>query len=195
MTLGRISEIYRRIILALRWTSGSEVCEPALSELEFLQVTRNHAEFSSKLRQLGLTQAADRIDANARYVSLRWLALGKEHVAEARAQVESAGRGAYSKAYYAVYNTSKAVRYLVKGTVSLKGDDHGLASELPDDFPEVDRWAQTITNLYEHRLRADYDNWRETASENSLTPEGAVVVAEEFLQVANDYMIARLEDS
>jgi hypothetical protein len=78
---------------------------------------------------------------------------------------------------HAAYNASKSVRYIVNGRVSLKGDDHGEASELPDDFPDVDRWSEAITRLYEHRLRADYDNWRTTTSEMSLSASDAVDLA------------------
>ncbi len=62
-------------------------------------------------------------------------------------------RAAYSRAYYAAYNASKAIRYHVNGVVSLKGDDHQAAPELPGDFPDLDQWSQLVAALYEHRLR------------------------------------------
>jgi hypothetical protein len=39
------------------------------------------------------------------------------------------------------------------------------------DFPDVDRWSKAVAALYEHRLRADYDNWSNTASENALSSD------------------------
>ena len=183
-----LSEPYSRFIGLLRLKSGSDVWPPNGSELEFIQITRNHGEFADKLRKLGLEDAANLVSANARYVGLRWLALGRKHLADARQELKfGSDSAAFSRAYYAAYNASKSVRYIVTGRVSLKGDDHGEASELPDDFPAVDRWAEAITKLYEHRLRADYDNWRSTNSELTLSAREAVD------QAANDFLLQRFE--
>jgi hypothetical protein len=76
--------------------------------------------------------------------------------------------------------------------VSLAGDDHRKASELPDDFPGVDRWAAAITRLYENRLISDYDHWNSSLSEFSLTPEEAFSLAREFLEKAREYLQARM---
>lgn len=174
--------------------SGSDVWPLAGTELEFIQITRNHAEFAEKLRKLGLVNAANLVNANARYVGLRWMALGREHLDAAQCELRfGSERSAFSRAYYAAYNASKCVRYIVTGSVSLKGDDHGEASELPDDFPDVDQWSETITRLYEHRLRADYDNWRSTASEMTLRAQDAVDLACRFVEATNDYLIERFE--
>ena len=189
-----LPEAYHQVISLLRTYSGSDVWPPAIPELEFIQLTRNHAEFAEKLRKLGLESAAKLVAANARYVGLRWMGLGRKHLADAHEGLQSdSDRAAFSRAYYAAYNASKCVRYLVKGNVSLKGDDHGEASELPDDFPEVDQWSQVITSLYEHRLRADYDHWRATGSEMSLSAAEAVDLAGEFLDAADGYIIQRFE--
>jgi hypothetical protein len=72
--------------------------------------------------------------------------------------------------------------------VSLREDDHKKASELPDDFPEVEKWAADITSLREHRLRADYDNWGTTGSEHSLSAKDVVDLAEQFLSEAEQYL-------
>ena len=77
--------------------------------------------------------------------------------------------------------------------VSLKGDDHHKASSgLPDDFPDVDRWSGVVTDLYEHRLRADYDNWQSTAAENLLTPDEAFNLSTEFVNRCRAYLSKRL---
>ena len=98
-------------------------------------------------------------------------------------------RAAYSRAYYAAYNASKAVRYHVYGFVSLKGDDHQAAPELPDDFPDVDQWGKLVATLYEHRLRADYDNWSNTASEHTLAPDDCISHAGQFLVGCRQYLL------
>ena len=95
----------------------------------------------------------------------------------------------YSRTYYAVYNASKAVRYLVNGDVSLKSDDHGLAAvKLPADLPNVAAWSEKVTVLYEHRLRADYDNWSDTISSNSISCNDAIVLANQFIDETRHYL-------
>jgi hypothetical protein len=77
------------------------------------------------------------------------------------------------------------------GSVSLKGDDHARASaDLPDDMLNVDHWSHEITLLFEHRLRADYDNWSEPAM--TLTPTEAIQKAESFIEDARIYINSKM---
>ncbi|MGA4111079.1 hypothetical protein ACI2T3_08605 [Ralstonia nicotianae] len=161
-------------------------------ELEFLKLSSNYLELARKLSTLGWPTPD--LARYAQYVCTAWFHLGEEHLLEAK-KILAAGcrRACFSRAYYAAYNASKGVRYMVRGFVSLKGDDHSKASsDLPDDFPDVGSWASRVGKLYEHRLRADYDNWGTTASEDTLKPDEAVAEAEAF-RVANktDQQIAR----
>jgi hypothetical protein len=73
--------------------------------------------------------------------------------------------------------------------VSLRGDDHQAAPELPDDFPGVDKWSKLVAALYEHRLRADYDNWSNTASENTLPANDCISQAQQFLAECRQYLL------
>ncbi|MBB3258110.1 uncharacterized protein (UPF0332 family) [Paraburkholderia bannensis] len=159
-----------------------------VSELEFLQITANHLEFVKKLERLGWTNAE--IREFGVEVGTKWFRLGQQHLDEAKL-LEAAGciRACHSRAYYAAYNVSKSVRYLVKGIVSLKGDDHGKASvDLPHDFPNVADWSVKISRLYEHRLRADYDNWSTTIADQTLSSQTAISDAESFIAVAIGYL-------
>jgi hypothetical protein len=162
---------------------------PIVDEREFLKITRNHGEFCQKLRSLGHSAAAADLVENAHYVGLSWFRLADEHLTDGKiAAGASSDRAAYSRSYYAAYNASKSVRYIVAGVVSLAGDDHKEASNLPDDFPDVDKWAGAITKLREHRLIADYDNWTSTKSEFSMTPAEAIQTAEAFIVEAKKYL-------
>lgn len=162
---------------------------PVVDEREFLKLTRNHGEFSQKLRSLGHSAAAADLVENAHYVGLSWFRLADEHLADGKiAASAGSDRAAYSRSYYAAYNASKSVRYIVTGGVSLAGDDHKEASNLPDDFPDVARWADAVTRLREHRLRADYENWTSTRSEFSMTSKEAIQLAEEFMADAKAYL-------
>jgi uncharacterized protein (UPF0332 family) len=162
---------------------------PPIDERNFLKLTQNHSEFRRKIQELGHETVALDVAEVAYRVGQCWLRLACEHMQDAKAAMASnLDRSAYSRSYYSVYNASKAIRYIVNGSVSLTGDDHKKASELPDDFPEVEKWAIDITSLREHRLRADYDNWGATESEHSLSATDVVELAEQFLSEAKQYL-------
>ena len=137
--------------------------------LEFLRATANHGAYCARLRQLGQHAAAAELEQHANYIGLRWLELAKKHLREASpilARVRP--RMVYSRSYYAAYNASKAVRYIVTGAVSLKGDDHQRVSDLPDDFPNADVWSQTLTTLYEQPISLDLTLENPEAAESHL---------------------------
>jgi len=160
-----------------------------LAELGFIKEEANHKDFCRKLGRLGLKAAEAELAVQAHAVGLRWLKLSREHLREARLAANSrARRTTYSRAYYAAYNASKAVRYIATGAVSLKGDDHVKAPELPGDFPDSTRWGASITRLYEHRLRADYDNWLVPRTTFGISPAAAVKEAGDFVKACQQYL-------
>ena len=162
---------------------------PLVEEREFIKLTQNHGEFRQKLRMLGHENAASDTKERAHHIGLCWLRLADEHMNDAKAAIGlNCNRVTYSRSYYAAYNASKSIRYIVNGSVSLAGDDHKKAPDLPDDFPGVDKWAADIVSLREHRLRADYDNWEATESEHSLSATDVVELAEQFLSEAKQYL-------
>jgi hypothetical protein len=165
-----------------------------MPEVEFLRHTKNFAELRQRLRVLGLTNDLPLLDAYAQHVARCWFTLGEEHLAEAIAAIAtptSLTRTAYSRAYYAAYHASKTVRYMTKGMVSLKGDDHQAAPDLPSDFVDAAIWGAAITTLYEHRLRADYDNWATTAAAHTLSPTDAVALARSFINEARRHLAVK----
>lgn len=161
---------------------------PPVHELEFLKLSANHGELTRKMATLGCPSPD--VNEFAKHICEAWFRLGEDHLAEARL-LFAAGckRATYSRAYYAAYNASKSTRYMVQGAVSLKGDDHGKAStELPNDFPNLVAWAGTVSSLYQHRLRADYDNWSTTASDLVISPADAIKHASDFVSAARSYL-------
>ncbi len=157
-----------------------------------MKLTGNHAEFAENLRKLGETKAADGIRRNAFHVGICWLQLAIEHLQDAdQALAANRDRAVFSRAYYAAYNASKAVRYIAGGWVSLKGDDHQKASDLPDDFPNIRKWAEMIPKLLEHRQFSDYDNWPSTAARHTLAPNEAFELAKQFLDDSKSYLHAK----
>ena len=101
-------------------------------ERRFLKNIRNHAEFRRNLADLSMMTDLPLFDRTVVAVTASWMKLADEHIEDAMA-AHAAGRtrAAYSRAYYAAYNASKAIRYHVNGVVSLKGDDHQAAPETP----------------------------------------------------------------
>lgn len=162
--------------------------KPPVAELEFLKVCRNHGEFKRNLDALGLD--GELVTEYAQHLGVCWYRLALEHLDDAKdALNQKRILSTYSRAYYSAYNASKAARYLVQGHASLTGDDHKVAgSGLPDDFPEVVRWSERITLLYQHRLSADYDNWTDTAAKFTITTEDAVESASEFVMTVKEYL-------
>jgi hypothetical protein len=90
---------------------------PPIEEREFLKLTQNHREFGRKIQVLGHEKVASDVTEIAYYVGLRWLQLACEHMQDAKAAMASnLDRSAYSRSYYAVYNASKSIRYIVNGS-------------------------------------------------------------------------------
>jgi HEPN domain-containing protein len=157
-----IREYWTRIVSALHFRSRRIFQPPPGPEIDFIGMTGNHGLFREKLRQLDQAEAAEAVGRHSVYVGLCWFRLALEHLEDANHSFNGGrNRSTHSRSYYAAYNASKAVRYIVDGAVSLKGDDHHKASDLPDDFPDVDRWSEEVTKLYElactrfrrHRVR------------------------------------------
>lgn len=166
---------------------------PPVNELQFLKLTVNHLDFERRLTELNIPSPA--FGEYTEYIGASWFHLGDDHLNEARSLLRLKNipvRAVFSRSYYAAYNASKGVRYLTAGYVSLKGDDHGKATDLPGDFPEKEKWAKLISTLYENRLRADYDNWATTSAEFSEKPTDAVKAAGDFIAAARTYINNKL---
>ena len=160
-------------------------------ERRALELLRNHAEFKATLVSLTMSSDINILDSHVHGVARRWFELGRLHYIDASAlDLRVNPRAIYSRAYYAAYNASKAVRYVVRGSVSLRGDDHKKVADLPSSFPDVDSWVSKLPLLYEHRLRADYDNWSDTANENLLTPADCLAIAADFLKASEEFLLA-----
>jgi len=159
-------------------------------ERKALELLKNHADFKSTLMSLTMSGDLPILEGHVHAVARKWFELARLHYSDAAAaDTHRNPRAVYSRSYYAAYNASKAVRYVVYGFVSLRGDDHKKVAELPSNFPDVDSWGAKLPNLYEHRLRADYDNWSGTPSENVLLPEECLAESDAFLKAAAQFLL------
>jgi len=160
-------------------------------ERRALELLKNHAEFKATLVSLTINGDLPILESHVHAVARKWFELAKVHYADAAAVDAGVNpRSVYSRAYYAAYNASKAVRYVVRGFVSLRGDDHKKVADLPSSFPNVDSWVSKLPLLYEHRLRADYDNWSDTAAENVFAATDCLTIAADFLKTAEQFLLA-----
>jgi hypothetical protein len=160
-------------------------------ERQTLDLLKNHAELKATLVSLAMSADLSVLEGHVHAVARGWFELARMHYADASAVDPSANsRSVYSRAYYAAYNASKAVRYIVRGSVSLRGDDHKKVGDLPNNFPELDAWITKLPLLYQHRLRADYDNWSETASENELSPSECLTTAHAFIAASEQFLLS-----
>jgi hypothetical protein len=160
-------------------------------ERRALDLLKNHAAFRATLVSLTMNGDLPILEGHVHAVARGWFELARMHYADALSVDPSMNpRSVYSRAYYAAYNASKAVRYIVRGFVSLRGDDHKKVGDLPDSFPDVDAWVAKLPLLYEHRLRADYDNWSGTASENELSPAECLATAGAFLAISEQFLLS-----
>lgn len=160
-------------------------------ERRALELLKNHAEFKATLVSLTMNGDLPILESHVYAVARRWFELARMHYADASAVDAGVNpRSVYSRAYYAAYNASKAVRHVVRGFVSLRGDDHKKVADLPGNFPDVNAWVSKLPLLYEHRLRADYDNWSDTAAENVLAPPDCLAISADFLKAAEEFLLA-----
>jgi len=92
-----------------------------------------------------------------------------------------------SRAYYACYLASCAVRLAISGVYSTDVNDHKKVGQLPSDFPNNSTWCNFLTTLRADRNMADYDH---SARASSLEMPGAQYIQEtqDFITAVKDYL-------
>ncbi len=115
--------------------------------------------------------------------------LAKLHLNQAStASAQNEHRCAISRAYYAMYQSMRAVVFLVT-----QGDDHEahseLSTKLPDDFPNQATWANDLKNARLARNSADYDpyptdaaHWEGVSKSTFKSAQALLAVAEKYLK-------------
>jgi uncharacterized protein (UPF0332 family) len=67
-------------------------------------------------------------------------------------------RQSVSRAYYACYTASRAVRLSVYGVYETDVSDHKKVGNLPEDFADSATWQDLLTKFRADRNLADYDH-------------------------------------
>ena len=99
-------------------------------------------------------------------------------------------RSAILRAYYATYHSARAVVYIAHG-----GDDfeaHStLSQKLPDDFPAVATWRNTLREARLLRNRADYDPYPRLQNSFAVECSSLMNDAKQFMLLAEQYLRGR----
>jgi hypothetical protein len=153
----------------------------------------NHARILRILKNHSGTSNMTWYDNAVLNVARPWLLLAAQHlrVAQQLCAEPRVWRAVISRSYYAAYNSSRSVRYLIKGFVKLDASDHQEVGDLPDDFPKRAAWSTFLTETRKDRNIADYEPWTGVRSTLSRTPNTTFELAEEFLREAKTYLRAK----
>ncbi len=129
----------------------------------------------------------DEIKRNVRQL----VTLCNSHMRSAR---NVAGQGSWrqriSRAYYACYCMSRAVRLAISGAYNTDPSDHKSIGDLPSDFPDSATWSDLLTKFRGDRNISDYDH---TACRGELEHTDAEYLqqAQIFIRDAKDYLKER----
>jgi hypothetical protein len=102
-----------------------------------------------------------------------------------------AWRAAISRAYYAAYSGSKAVRFYTNGQIAADVEDHKKIGALPNGFPNGQSWGSALVDMRFDRNLADYDAWPDCHRRLRRTAEDNVVEAGRFLSDVQSFFQTR----
>jgi hypothetical protein len=114
--------------------------------------------------------------------------LGNSHFRTARrASGPGSWRQRVSRAYYACYCISRAVRLAVNGAYTTDPADHKKVGNLPNGFPSSATWSDFLIKFRGDRNIADYDH---TDCRKNLEMSDAEYVeqTEKFIRQAKGYL-------
>lgn len=114
--------------------------------------------------------------------------LGEAHLRYAN-NLNGAGswRQRVSRAYYACYSLSKAIRLAEDGIYSTDSSDHKKIGSLPNDFDDKPTWENKLTQFRADRNIADYDH---SATEKELEVTSGTYLSDAtlFTKKAKEYL-------
>jgi hypothetical protein len=156
----------------------------------FFRKIRNHIELRNILVAIGKGIEFSWFDDATATICRRCFRLSQQHlrIAGQLAISNRNWRSTISRCYYAAYNASRSVRYLVSGFVKLDGEDHKHVGDLPDDFPDRANWSNFTVELRRDRNTADYEPWDRIRRSLTFDPDEALEKTHGFVRVCRDYL-------
>jgi hypothetical protein len=157
----------------------------------YLKDFPNHQRVRKALESILHRGALTPYDEAVKATCRCYLRLAQAHLRIVRRRPVLDWRTRVSRAYYASYNASRAVRFFVYGQVANDVEDHKRVGELPNDFPDRDTWSTRLTDMRVDRNTADYDPWPDSRVGLKSRPEVNAQRAREFWRAALLYLKAR----
>ena len=159
---------------------------------EFLKL-HNHREVRRILEAFAEGADLSWFDKASITVSKKWLGLAQHHLRVARllASPSRNWRSVISRCYYAVYTSSRAIRYFVDGSVKPDAEDHKRVGDLPRDFPNQSAWSNFANELRRDRNLADYEPWGHVRRSLTYEPADALEKAAQFVRESRNYLRRR----
>ena len=155
-----------------------------------LLLNKNVAELKRELARVLSKKSIRALEAEVALNVVQLFTLGEQHLEFARTIPAAHWRQVVSRSYYGAYGVSKAVRLAVNGHYAQDVRDHERVSDLPDDFPDKNTYANQLRLLRDDRNLCDYDH---TAVEADLarTAGDTLRLVTDFVLHARSYLRAR----
>lgn len=153
----------------------------------------NHAKVLVVLEHIAGGSDLSWYDKRVCEVAQHWFRLASQHLRVARRLISRPRdwRAVVSRSYYAGYNASRSVRYVVNGSVRFGADDHQAVGDLPQDFPQRASWSTFLVDLRKDRNIADYEPWVGMRSTLSQAPTFSLTRVEDFVRQSKLYLRRR----
>jgi uncharacterized protein (UPF0332 family) len=153
----------------------------------------NHQQVRRGLARILDPAALVLYDQSVQSTAGAFIKLARAHLRDAKRLPPSRSpwRSVVSRAYYAVYSASRAVRYLVYGHIDRDVEDHKKVGELPNDFPDRASWSTKLVSMRKDRNLADYESGPESYGRLTSSPTTSLQDAEQFLRIVLSYLNAK----
>jgi len=151
---------------------------------------RNLRKIKANLEGVLDQAALGAIEAEIEKNATQLIQLAREHLRFARRLRPASWRQSVSRAYYATYSASRAVRLQISGDYTTDSEDHKRVGELPEGFPKRNMYANQLGVLREDRNACDYDHTA-TDADLVLGRTEALALATGFVQDVCDFLGGR----
>ena len=161
-----------------------------MSEKFRLLLKKNPNEIKHGLSEILDLSSLDTIQKEINHNVLALFDLGLNHYDFAKSLDAKDWRHKISRFYYAAYNIARAVRLHSSGVYSVDSTDHKKVGELPDDFPDKEKYENDLPVLRDDRNMCDYDHIS-TLSNVKIGINETLTLVNEFIQTAKEYLRQR----
>lgn len=156
-----------------------------------LDVPGNPRELQQRLKPFIGKKAASKIEIDLKRQARRLYILGKYHFNFARRQaLPRDWRQVVSRAYYAAYSVSRAIRLMETGEFSRDVKDHQRFDRLPNAFRQVAMYSNKLELMRDDRNICDYDHSAQVSDLTSTPPDTLRLVAQ-FMLDAKAYLLTK----